>query len=322
MNRTDRLLAIMLELQTKKWQRAEDLAETFEVSKRTIYRDMLALTESGVPVISSPGQGYALVEGYFLPPLSFSGEEAIVLLLGLDYMTQSFDVQYQSASISAGKKIRAVLNEKLRNEVADMQKSMRFISMNPLTDGDGLKPEILAQLRRAIIQRKQVRMDYHTRQGENSGQNRRDVDPYALVHVGRAWYLVAYCHLRRDTRRFRLDRIDDLQVLTASFQRPEDFVIMRSTEEEDRNVVVRVLFSTSVARWVREDQSFYMVNMEEHSNGLLVTFQVRQESDLVQWLLGWGGQARVLEPLSLQQRLSHEAEAILRVYQSSESLLT
>jgi hypothetical protein len=81
MNRTDRLLAIVLELQARKEVRAEDLAATFDVSKRTIYRDMLALAESSVPIVSIPGQGYSLVEGYFLPPLAFNTDEAIMLLL-------------------------------------------------------------------------------------------------------------------------------------------------------------------------------------------------------------------------------------------------
>jgi predicted DNA-binding transcriptional regulator YafY len=89
MNRTDRLLAIVLELQGKGWQRAGDLANTFETSKRTIYRDMLALGEAGVPIVSIPGRGYSLVEGYFLPPLSFSADESAMLLLGSDVMAQS-----------------------------------------------------------------------------------------------------------------------------------------------------------------------------------------------------------------------------------------
>src|SRR6266542_843346 len=75
MNRTDRLLAIVLELQAKKQVRAEDLADTFEVTKRTIYRDIQALDESGVPIVAIPGQGYSLVEGYFLPPLTFNTDE-------------------------------------------------------------------------------------------------------------------------------------------------------------------------------------------------------------------------------------------------------
>ena len=96
MNRTDRLLAIILELQGKGRQRAEDLAETFETSKRTIYRDIQALGEAGVPIVSIPGLGYSLMKGYFLPPLSFTTDEATMLILGSDLMAQSFDAQYRS----------------------------------------------------------------------------------------------------------------------------------------------------------------------------------------------------------------------------------
>src|SRR5690349_23695534 len=86
MNRTDRLLAIVLELQSAGRRRAEDLAATFETSKRTIYRDIQALSEAGVPLVAIPGQGYSLMEGYFLPPLTFSAGEAAMLLLGSEVM--------------------------------------------------------------------------------------------------------------------------------------------------------------------------------------------------------------------------------------------
>ena len=109
MNKTDRLLAIVLELQGKGRQRAEDLAATFETSKRTIYRDVLALCEAGVPIISIPGQGYSLMKGYFLPPLSFTTEEATMLLLGSDFMARNFDAQYRLAAESASRKIGSVL---------------------------------------------------------------------------------------------------------------------------------------------------------------------------------------------------------------------
>ena len=103
MNRTDRLLAIVLELQARGRQRAEDLAATFETSKRTIYRDIQALGEAGVPLISVPGRGYALMKGYFLPPLSFNSEEATMLLLGSGMMAQSCDAQYRLAAQSASR---------------------------------------------------------------------------------------------------------------------------------------------------------------------------------------------------------------------------
>jgi len=109
MNKTDRMLAIVLELQGKGRLRAEDLAQIFETSKRTIYRDMEALSEAGVPIVAVPGQGYALMAGYFLPPLSFRTDEATMLLLGSDLMAQNFDAQYRAAAQSASRKIEGVL---------------------------------------------------------------------------------------------------------------------------------------------------------------------------------------------------------------------
>src|SRR5689334_9649551 len=104
MNRTDRMLAILLELQARRYTRGEDLARQFEVSVRTIYRDVLALCEAGVPVISSPGYGYSLAPGYFLPPLMLSADEAGVLLLGATFVAGHVDTPYRSAAEAAAKK--------------------------------------------------------------------------------------------------------------------------------------------------------------------------------------------------------------------------
>src|SRR5207302_10656001 len=127
MNRTDRLLAIILELQGKGRQRAEDLAETFETSKRTIYRDIQALGEAGVPIVSIPGLGYSLMKGYFLPPLSFTTDEATMLILGSDLMAQSFDAQYRSAALSASRTIEIVISVKMREEVRFLLCRFRFV---------------------------------------------------------------------------------------------------------------------------------------------------------------------------------------------------
>jgi predicted DNA-binding transcriptional regulator YafY len=320
MNRTDRLLAIVLALQAKGWQRAEDLASTFEISKRTIYRDMEALAESGVPVMSSPGQGYALVEGYFLPPLSFTSDEATILLLGADFMAKSFDDQYRAAASSAGSKIQAVLPNKLRYTVRELQTRMVFVAMNPLENT--ARPELLLQIRRAAIQSKTVRMEYHSRSSDEIAgtKSTRDADPYGLVHLDKGWYMVAYCHLRCDIRHFRLDRIDQLQVLEQTFDRPADFQL-RDPSTQDRSLVVRALFAREVARWVQEERSFFMVGQEQHDDGLLVTFRVRQLSDITQWLLSWGRHVCVLEPDSLRKQLIDEARATLEVYKQAESLL-
>ena len=314
MNRTDRLLAIVLELQARGRQRAEDLAATFETSKRTIYRDMLALGEAGVPLISTPGHGYTLMQGYFLPPLSFTTEEATMLLLGSDYIGRNFDEQYQAAAQSASRKIESVLPEQLRSDVRYLQQSIRFIV--PETPGSLAERNKLQKLRRAILERITVRFHYHTRHSKDdqASQNTREADPYGLVYFATAWHLIAYCHLRQGLRNFRLERMENLELLNKTFQRPADFRIEKP-KEDARNFVVRVLFAQEVARWVREARPYSTVSEEETPDGLLLTLTPRQENEILQWLLSWGRHVRVLEPESLRIQLAQEAEAMLRNFQ-------
>ncbi len=332
MNRTDRLLAIILELQGKGRQRAEDLAETFETSKRTIYRDIQALGEAGVPIVSIPGLGYSLMKGYFLPPLSFTTDEATMLILGSDLMAQSFDAQYRSAALSASRKIENVLPEKLREEVHYLQESIRFVTTDAMEQP--IETEKLLQVRRAILQRNTIRFRYFTRYPSSTAeveresgvsthhhtstapttvaQSTREADPYGLVHFSNAWHVIAYCHLRQDIRNFRLDRIDDLVLLPKTFQRPANFKMGASQSGQRRRMLVRVLFDTEVARWVQEAHSYYMTSQELTHDGLLVTLEPHQESEVLQWLLSWGSHVRVLEPETLRQRITEEAQRMLR----------
>jgi predicted DNA-binding transcriptional regulator YafY len=311
MNRTDRLLALVLKLQGNGRQRAEDLAASFETSKRTIYRDIQALSEAGVPVVSLPGQGYSLMEGYFLPPLSFTTDEATMLLLGADFVAKSFDAQYRGAAHSAGAKIEAVLPEKLRDEVRYLQDSICFVPINePDRPGEA---EMLQQVRRAIIARKTTRFRYHTRFTEDGkGKQRvREANPYGMLNAGGTWYMAAHCHLRRDTRIFRLDRVADLSILDKTFERPPGFKMSEPEYPDQRNILVRALFDKEIAPWVREARSYFVVEMEDKPEGLLVMLRVRMESEIVQWLLGWGGNVRVLEPDSLRRRLAEEGLRIV-----------
>ena len=312
MNKTDRLLAIVLELQGKGKQRAEDLARTFETSKRTIYRDIEALCEAGVPLISIPGRGYSLMEGYFLPPLSFTSDEATMLLLGTEFMAQNFDAQYRTAAQAAGRKIISVLPEKLREDVAYLQKSIRFI----VPEQRPAEVLMLQQVRRAIIERVTVRFSYSKRYGQNEQdtQTVRDADPYSLVYVSGTWHMTAFCHLRKGLRIFRLDRMEALEVLPQAFVRQPDYTV-EEHQGQERNLTVRLLFDKEASRWVHESRNYFAVAEEETTEGLLLTLRIRQESEIMQWLLSWGQHVRVLEPESLRQKLVDEAKGMLQHYE-------
>jgi predicted DNA-binding transcriptional regulator YafY len=319
MNKTDRLLAIVLEIQGKGRQRAEDLARTFETSKRTIYRDIEALCEAGVPLLSIPGRGYSLMEGYFLPPLSFSTDEATMLLMGSELTAQYFDAQYRSAAQSAGRKIAGVLPQQLRDEVAYLQQNIRFIP----TKHEDRQEAMLQQLRRAILDRLSVEFDYFARFGSETKTNMKDgpaqhtrrvVDPYALIYAN-AWYLTAHDHMRNATRNFRLDRIESLTLTQERFQRPAKVVLLQDRVRDETPIIVRVLFDHAIARWVRESNFYFVTHTEETPDGLYVTLTIREEREVIHWLLSWGSAVRVLEPDSLRTHLLEEAQAMVRNFQ-------
>lgn len=312
MNRTDRLLAMVLELQARGWQRAEDLAARFEISKRTVYRDMGALMESGVPVLSEPGRGFALMDGYFLPPLHFTEDEAVLLLLGGDYMASSFDAQYRATAEAAMSKIKTVLPEHVQRRVTAMLSRFHFVNESPQIDA--AKNDLLRTLRRAIIESRRLRFTYYSRPTPHDSPetSQREADPYSLIHVNNAWYLVAYCHLRHDVRHFRLDRIENLSLTAQFFERSGDYAL-KSVDVSSYPIEVKVCFTPEVTRWIQEQPSFYEVYAEAHDGGWLVTLRVRDEEDVLPWLLSWGGRVEVLSPPSMRERIQAEARAILRL---------
>ena len=306
MNRTDRMLAIVLELQAKRWRRAEDLAEAFEVSTRTIYRDMQALAEGGFPLVAVPGKGYKLYEGYFLPPLMFTTDEAAMLLLGSRYMARHFDEHYQQAARAGAMKVEAALPEHLRTEVERLQEGIRFVPVNAFDD-----PEVqsrLRLLRKALVTGRRVRFRDQNRPGDAPGEAHL-VDPYGLVHTSGAWMLVGYCHRRASVRTFRLSRMRELALLEDRFERPAGYKLQRGEAHEDHDQTVRVVFDAEVARWVQETPSFYMTGTEPQPDGrLLVTLRVRRETEVMPWLLSWGAHVQILEPAALRERLAREAQ--------------
>ncbi|MHB8626213.1 MAG: helix-turn-helix transcriptional regulator [Aggregatilineales bacterium] len=314
MNRTDRLLAIILELQARRHRRAEDLAATFETSKRTIYRDMQALAQAGVPIVSTPGKGYALVEGYFLPPVRFTVEEATMLLLGSDLIAQAFDTDYRAAAHAAGRKISGLLPASEQTRVAELRERIRFVAVNaPGKPGDTTD---MQTLRQAILSTRTVRFRYHARHSAHAEPDSvREVDPYNLTYVKDTWQLLGYCHLRQDMRMFRISRMADLVVLNRPFDRAEHLEMwqrmLAGMSQPRYSFTSTLVFDNEVARWVQEDPYFYIADRQPTPDGLRVTLRAPDEHAVLQWILSWGQHVQVLEPGSLRVLLINETQAAL-----------
>jgi predicted DNA-binding transcriptional regulator YafY len=314
MNKTDRLLAIVLELQSKGVLRAEDLASSFETSTRTIYRDIQALSEAGVPIVGATGLGYSLMEGYFLPPVSFTVEEAVALLIGTDFVEQKFDTDYGTKAQSSKRKIEAILPESVRRETSRVRSTIRLLAADARNGGQ--EKESIETLRQAILEERKVRFHYSKNRPEADGNRHsvRTVAPYGLVLAHGSWILIAHCDLRQELRHFRLSRMSGLTVLEEQFTFPPDFNLQDHRPAEDRHVFVRIQADLDIAFKVKESNSFYMEAFEDHEDGLYITFRVRQPEELLHWVLGWGADVVVLEPESLRNRVREEAEKMLKRY--------
>lgn len=304
MNRTDRLMAILLEIQARGELRAEDLARRFEISVRTVYRDVQALSESGVPVVATPGKGYRLMEGYFLPPLSFSADETALLVLGGEFVRERVDPELRRAADDALAKLVAVLPPGRRDALAAWRRELLFPTIERGRD----EPRF-ARLRAAIRERRVVRLLYHAL--GRAGPETRDAEPVSLVYFVDAWYLAAYCRLRQAPRLFRLDRIDDLELPGERFTLGERHAVGPASDERPVRQEARVRFDPTVERWVRERQPVTFVREEVDPNGPIFVYALRDERRLLNWLLSWGAAVVVLSPPDLRARLAHEARAIL-----------
>ncbi|MFF2911293.1 helix-turn-helix transcriptional regulator [Paenibacillus sp. NPDC057934] len=315
MNKTDRLLAIVLELQSREVVRGEELADLFETSVRTIYRDIQALSEAGVPIIGAPGTGYSLMTGYFLPPIHFTVEEAVTLLIGTDFIEQRFDDEYRVRAQAARRKIEAILSDSVRNETSRVRKALRLLTPGK-RDVMSTEREYFEKIRLAILDERKIRFHYSKGIGDSKGNHHSDrtVAPYGLVLVEGSWMLVARCDLRQDIRHFRLSRMTGLIELEERFELPSHFNLREYTPPDDRHLRVRLRFNHDIADKVKESNYHYIEDMEEHQDGLHVVLRVRQLDELLQWVLGWGAGVIVLEPESFRNRITEEAQKMLKRY--------
>lgn len=309
MNRVDRLMAYLLYLQSRSRVRARDFAERFEISERTVYRDIQALSEVGVPIVALPGKGYALTQGYYLPPVTFTPDEARALALSLSIMgSVTASGSTRDAAGTAMEKIRVILPAPTLQQVEALLAVIRIYPYpaSKLTIDDSK----LQDLQRAIQERRIVHLRYHAL--TTNEVTERDVEPLELVLLDRTWVLDAYCRLRQASRGFRLNRIDEYRVQSEQFI-PRDLG-PRAHREDLLRVVVR--FNHDMMRWVQERQHFsysHRGTKEEQDNRgdeTVMVYRPRSFDAIDGWLMSWGDAFEVLEPQGLREHLEALASRI------------
>lgn len=208
--RLSRLTAILTQLQTKRLLTATELANKFSVSIRTIYRDIKALEQSGVPILTEEGKGYTLMEGYRVPPVMFTENQANALILAEQLVLKNKDASFVKDYSDAIEKIKAVLGHNVKDKANLLAERTRF-SQNINSEKNSNN---LSDLQFALTNFCLTSIEYTN---EENKATSRLIEPFALLSTHENWLLVAWCRLRNEFRFFRLDRIKKLHILTEKF---------------------------------------------------------------------------------------------------------
>lgn len=309
MNRLDRLTAILIHLQTKRVVRAQELADRFEISLRTVYRDVRSLEEAGVPIGAEAGVGYFLTD-YYLPPVMFSNAEASALVFGAKLVEKWGDESVQTAFESALFKIKSVLKRKDQEHLDDLSPQVAVHkpkTREPYVGG------LLNDMQQAIARHHVLDLCYQA--GYADTETRRAVEPVGLYHYGMAWHLIAFCRTRQDYRDFRIDRIRELTNTGQPFARRDRLTLreyldrVRATDMPLVNVTVS--FTKRVARFAQEYRYSWGFEREEdlgeHVRMHLCTPYLE---GLARWLLSYGGAVTIESPPALQSLMQTLASEV------------
>ncbi len=308
MNRIDRLTAILIQLQGRRLVKAQDIADRFGISLRTVYRDVKALEESGVPVMGEAGMGYTLMEGYRLPPVMFTREEAMAFLTAEKLVAKLTDAGNSDHYSAAMYKVRAVLRtaekdllENIDNHI-EVLKSVRTARVE-------IDRNLQQKILQGIANRQVLRLRY--RAGFKQERTERCIEPMGLFFLDGFWHLVAWCRLRNDYRDFRLDRMESLEQEGEQF-RSQHPSLKEYLDREHSNYPMKEVSLLVPAGQLKylSDQKYYMglVQETDTGEGMRLDFLTYSLEGFARYYLTIGDIATILHPESLKTRVKEILE--------------
>jgi predicted DNA-binding transcriptional regulator YafY len=313
MSKHDRLLFVLNLLRERPGLSTPDLARECEVSERTIYRYITALSSANVPIYFD--KGYRLLSDAFLPPLNFTIDEYLIIKTALSssvFLHQS-PMRQQAKNILA--KIEANLSPTVKQ---NMDRLKDVSSINIKSTSDFSKSSLWFKLiEQSILNKRSIRLVYESLK---SGESLREVDPYSLVFRRHAWYLVGFCRKGDEIRLFRLNRIKQITLLDKSFQVKPDFSLSDFFKDSwelytGEPVCVRIKFREMGAKVIESGQHHPSEKIIKLKDGSLIyEVKVSGIEEIGRWILGFGEDAKVLEPKKLKEKIKSTIEKMKRFY--------
>ena len=312
MKRIDRLTAILIQLQTKRLTTGKEIAERFGISLRTVYRDIRALENAGVPIGSEAGLGYFLSEGYHLPPVVFTQKEAGALMIGGKLIEKYSDPSVNRHFAMALDKVKAVLGKRDKDHLNTLTAYIEVLKSSPI-DRSGFPNDFLLDIQAMLGQNQLIRINYTS--GYKDEATQRDIEPLGLCFYGSHWHLLAFCRLRKDYRDFRVDRINTVTDLRSKFngRRHGNLkdLIQRIVYATDLKPAC-VRFDRKIARFIQEQKYFFgFVEEKPVGSRLEMQFLTTSYDYLSRWLLSYTDGVTVVSPEPLKALLRSHARRLV-----------
>ncbi|NCI45519.1 helix-turn-helix transcriptional regulator [Sediminibacterium soli] len=308
MNRIDRMAAILIQLQSKRVVKAQEIADRFSVSLRTVYRDIRALDESGVPIIGEAGTGYSIMEGYRLPPVMFTKEEATALLTAEKLVGKLTDTATREVYQAAMFKIKSVLRMTEKDHLENMDRHIEVVEV-PAYSKTKTENAYIQQILKAIAGKLVLNIDYFAE--HNQEITNRNAEPVGIYLMGRYWYLIAYCHLRKDYRTFKIDNIRYLSVTSIPYDTPHPALqsFLKKVCEEQELHAITILVEKEVMKWLGE-QKFYhgFLSQKDRGKQVELRFLSASLSGFARWFMLYGEMAEIIEPYELNNLVRKNIE--------------
>ncbi len=310
MNRIDRISAIMIQLQSRRVVKASDIADRFGISLRTVYRDIRTLEEAGIPLIGEAGVGYSIMDGYRLPPVMFTRQEATAFITAEKFVEKMTDTSTLAYYQSAMYKIRAILRNSEKQLLEDMDNNIEVLRSQ--SQRRAVRHDNIQVILDAIGDKKVLKIGYLA---NNNQQTQRCVEPVGIYFLDSFWHLIGFCRLRNDYRDFRLDRMQSVgttdDVFTDQHPTLKDYIAQTAREHKLETVIIRV--DKAVERHL-DYQKYYsgFVSQKEEGEHVEMTFLTTSLEGFARWFMMFGDCASIITPDSLRQRVNQIAQALVK----------
>jgi predicted DNA-binding transcriptional regulator YafY len=311
MNRIDRISAILIQLQSRRIVKAGDIAERFNISLRTVYRDIKTLEEAGIPLIGEAGIGYSIMDGYRLPPVMFTREEATAFLTAEKLMEKLTDPSSDENYKSAMYKVRSVLRMAEKDFLENIDGHIEVLKSRR-TSGVRLDLNPLQLILKGIGERTVLSIHYFAMHSQEKTE--RCIEPVGVFYQENFWHLIAWCRLRQDYRDFRLDRISNISPSAERFrtQHPSlnEYISRQVRERNLQEVVIRVEKRTSP--YLNEQKYYNGFVSEREADGMIeMTFLTEFLEGFVRWLMMYGDMAIIVRPDNLRDKVKELSNTIM-----------